>query len=187
MDTAMTCSTVATSNKTTIGLDVIEYETSLSNLSSNEFFENFFGLSPTAYLNTMVTVESTPANAAANLHLATTEVVWVEGNTVLNGSTVGCEVAVVGTNTCGAANVGPSIVIINGDLNLSGTPHFYGLVFVRGNFNVGANATFHGAIVVQGETNQTSGSLDITYNSDLLNLSRMAGSLSAPSSAWRDF
>ena len=189
MDTPLTCNTVSSSNKTTIGLDVIENDSSLSGLSLPDFFENTFGINPTAYRNTSVTLETTAANANNDLDLATNEVIWVEGDTTFeNNTTVGCESQVNGGNVCPANNQNPSIVIINGDLTMDGTPHIYGLLFVLGNVNLTGNATVYGSMVVAGSATSTGGgSLDIIYHSDLLNDLTTIGPLAVASGTWRDF
>ena len=189
MDTPLGCSTVGSSNKTTIGLDVVEHDSSLANLANNGFFENFFGMSPINYRDSQVTLETTAANANADLQLATREVIWVEGNTTFsNNTTVGCASQVTGGNVCPLADQKPSIMIINGDLTLQGTPHFYGLVFVTGALDVSAISTFYGALIVGGDTdNSTTGSLNVTYHSGLLASLFDNGRLAASAGTWRDF
>jgi hypothetical protein len=196
LDTAMTCGTTRSSNKVAVGLDVIENDASLNQMTADEMFANFFGMSPEAYRASRVGLEVNAADAsndASNssnpgLHLATSEIVWVEGNTSISSLTVGCDSVVTGNNVCPNAEQNPSIIIVNGDLETSGTPHFYGLLFVMGDLDVSSNTTTHGAVVsAGGEINVTSGSLDVWYNSDLLeDLSNLGGVSGAPGS-WRDW
>ncbi len=189
MDTARTCTTVSTSNKVSEGFDIIERDSSLEQLSPDEFFENFLGMPPETYRETMVTLETTGANADADVQLATNEIIWVEGDVTFdNNTTVGCAVVVTGANVCSAANTKPSILIVNGNATFMGTPHFYGLVFVIGSINVTGNSTVYGALMAGGTiTNTTSGSLQITYDSSILGLLRMIGRLGSVSGSWRDF
>jgi hypothetical protein len=70
LDTPMTCSTTRSSTKVSIGLDVIEHDTSLLNLTSEQMFENFFGLSTVNYRESRVTLE---VDAADVNNLATNE------------------------------------------------------------------------------------------------------------------
>ena len=186
-DVPMTCNTVVSSNKVTVGLDVVEYDSSLANISPDEMFQSFFGATPIAYRNAMVTIETTGANAQADVHLAMTEVIWIDGDASFNGGTIGCGTVVTGNNTCPDVDLAPSIVIIDGDLELGGTPHFYGLLYVRGDIDVTGNSTIHGAILVEGSTNGASGSLDIWCKSLVLEGTRAAGSLSTPTGSWKDF
>jgi hypothetical protein len=99
MTTSMTCELSRSSTKDGVGLDVIENDSSISSLSSEQLFENFFGLSSTNYRESRVTLEVTGANAnnlASNetdpgVHLGAGEIIWVEGDAALaNVTTVGC-------------------------------------------------------------------------------------------------
>lgn len=188
MDIPMTCVLAEASNRTTPSVDIIENDASLNGLSEDDFFQNFFGMTPTAYRAAMVTIDTTPANANTDAHLATHEVVWIDGNMSFTGITTGCETAVTGANTCPAANTKPSIVIVDGDASFSGTPHFYGLLFVTGDLNMSGNTTVHGAVVAAGSaTSSAGGSLDIWFNSSILAGTAMAGSTTSSSGTWKDF
>jgi hypothetical protein len=197
MDTSMTCGTTRSSSKVAVGLDVITNDSSLSNLSDAQMFQNFFGTSMANYRDSRVTLEVAGADAnnlstdASNpgVHLGAGEVIWVEGDTDLDSTTtVGCEVAIVGVGTCPAGSLDPTVLIINGNLTTRGTPTFYGVVFVVGNVTLGGNNTVHGAIVIGGETqSQTGGSLDVWYNSDVLTQSRDNGPLAGNPGSWRDW
>ena len=197
MDTSMTCSLTRSSTKNAIGLDVVEYDSSLANLTPEEMFQNFFGLSMVNYRESRVTLDVAAADAnnlASNeanpgVHLGVGEVIWVEGNTSLsNVTTVGCEEKVVGSGTCPDASLDPSILIINGDLATSGTPNFYGLVYVVGSLNMSSNTTVTGAVIVSGNLQSTTGgSLDVWYNSDVLDWTRDNGPLSGAPGSWQDW
>ena len=197
MDTPMTCGTTRSSTKVAIGMDVIENDSSLANLTELQMFQNFFGSSMANYRESRVTLEVSAANANnlstdnANpgVHLATGEVIWVEGDTVLeNTTTVGCAAPVTGAGSCDAADLDPSVLIINGNLTTKGTPTFYGIVYVVGSIFLGGNNTVHGAMVVSGQIeSSTGGSLDIWYNSAMLNASRDNGPLAGSPGSWRDW
>jgi hypothetical protein len=197
MDTPMTCGTTRSSTKVAIGMDVLENDSSLANLTEAQMFQNFFGSSMANYRESRVTLEVDAVNANnlstdnANpgVHLATGEVIWVEGDAVLeNITTVGCAAPVTGAGDCDAADLDPSVMIINGDLETKGTPTFYGIVYVIGSIFLGGNNTAHGAMVVSGQIqNSTGGSLDIWYNSSLLDLSRDNGPLAGSPGSWRDW
>jgi hypothetical protein len=197
MDTPMTCSTTRSSTKVAVGMDVIENDSSLANLTEAQMFQNFFGSSMANYRESRVTLEVAAANANnlatddANpgVHLATGEVIWVEGDTLLeNLTTVGCAAPVTGAGDCDDADLDPSVMIINGNLETKGTPTFYGLVYVVGSIFLGGNNTVQGAAVVSGSiTSTTGGSLDIWFNSDMLNQSRDNGPLGGSPGSWRDW
>jgi len=188
------CGTVNSSDRYTSGLDIVENDDSLANLSDDEFFVNFFGALPETYHDSRVTLDVLGANvgnlASADppgLDLATNEVIWVEGNANIDGGTVGCSTAVTGANECPAANLKPSIVIINGDVTFSGSPHFYGLLYITGNVSVGGGLDVTGAMVVQGENLNTSGSLDVKYDSGVLSSASKKGKPGGGGGSWRDF
>lgn len=189
MDVPMSCDVIQSSNKVTVGLDVIEHDSNLSNLSGDSFFENFFGMPPTNFRDSMVTLDTTAANANTDVQLATNEIIWVEGNTTFNNNTtVGCKAVVTGTNVCSDANTKPSIMIINGDATFSGTVQFYGIVYVTGSVTISGGTTIYGAMVgASSVTNNTGGSLNIWYNSDVLERVKRNGPLGSSAGSWRDF
>ena len=197
MDYSMTCGTTRSSTKVALGLDVIDNDSSLANLTSAQMFENFFGTSMANYRDSRVTLDVLAANAnnlatdeaAPGIHLAAGEIIWVEGDTSLDSvTTVGCTRPVTGAGTCAAADLDPSITVINGNLTTSGTPTFFGILYVVGNVVLGGNNTVHGALIIGGEAqSSTGGSLDIWYNSDVLNASRDNGPLTGGPGSWRDW
>jgi hypothetical protein len=187
MDTPMTCGTVSSSNKLTAGLDIIEHDSSLGALTPEEMFINFFGMDPVTYRDSMISIDSTPGTVNDDAHLANYEVIWVEGDASISNITMGCTSAQNGANVCPVAQTKPSVLIINGDLELSGTAQFYGIVFVMGSLDASANATIHGAVISAGDLlNSAGGSLDVWYNSDILADLDRAGPLTGVAGSWRD-
>lgn len=197
MDTAMTCSTVQSSNRTSVGLDVIEHDASLANLSTQDTFEHYFGMSRQNYQESYVTLNVAGADAnnlATNptnpgVQLATGEVVWIDGDTEFsNNTTIGCHQVLTGGAFCDPADTDPSIVIVDGNLVANGTPNITGLLYVIGNFELTGNAQVSGAVVVTGDfDNASSGSLDVWYNSDVLSAASDNGPLSGAPGSWRDW
>lgn len=188
MDTPLTCTMVDASNRTVKGVDVIENDSSLAALTGAEFFQNFFGMSQATYKASMATITTTAASAATAADLATNEVIWVTGNTTLNGATVGCSQSVSGSGVCPSAKIKPSILIIDGNLELQGTPQFYGIVYVTGSLTARGNATIYGSIVVAGATSiSNGGSLDVYFHSTALSGTALAGNATGSAGTWRDF
>lgn len=231
MDSAMTCTGTQSSNMTTNGLDAIEFDENLSNLTAYGLFHNFFKKYPLDYYKasskifTEAQVEA-DASVLANL---TGEVIWVgpvpnaiedvdgddsddgtyeygdsndiDGSSSTNpdisfgGETVGCSVDVNGVNAGNDAlpndtcpDIEPSILIINGNLDLTQGMSFYGVVFVMGNLTGTGNTVSEGAMVIAGGLdNSFSGSIDIWYNSSLLSATQYIGGFSGLSGTWHDW
>jgi hypothetical protein len=188
MDVPGTCELTDSSNRNLASIDVIENDTSLGALTADQFFMNFFGVSPTTYRASMVTIDTTPGAFNTATDLAQYEVIWVDGDTDIQGSTIGCTVSVTGSGECATANQRPCIVIIDGDVSFTGTPQIYGILYVTGNLELSGNVTVHGAVVSAGNAdNSTGGSLDIWYNSDILAATTMAGNSTGSAGTWKDF
>lgn len=195
MDFSMTCFDdsndpygISASSRLLKGADVIENDSSLGALSEDDFFANFFGTNAETYRASMVTIDTDQDSFEDDADLAANQVIWVEGDASLGSVTVGCTTSVTGNSVCPVANQEPSIVIVNGDLTFNGTPHFYGIVFVTGNVEISGNTTIHGAIVVAGTaTSSTGGSLDVWYNSDVLDRTANAGATTGSAGTWQDF
>lgn len=173
MDTPQTCTTISSSNKLVIGVDVVENDASLASLTAAQFFQNFFGLTPTTYRSSMVTIDTTDATAMADADGALSEVVWVEGDATFNGIDVG-------------SSTKPSIFIINGNATFQGNSTIYGVVFIMGNASITGNTTFIGSAVIGG-TAATTGSLDIIFSSAAVNNTSLAGGSTGGAGSWRDF
>jgi hypothetical protein len=158
-------------------------------MSINELFENFFGMSLAQYRASVVTLETTPENANADVQNAGYEVIWIEGDTTfVFNTTIGCATNPPSNQPCPASDMQPSIVIVNGDLTTSGSPHFTGLVVVTGSIEISGNTDVYGALIAGGTvTNNTGGSLDLTYHSDALERTIQIGPFSAAAGSWRDF
>lgn len=196
---SVACDTVNSSDRYTAGLDVIENDDSLNHLNGDEFFKNFFGTEPKTYHDSRDVVDVAGANVANDftddppgINLATEAIVWVDGSAgsvKISGGTVGCEVAVTGANVCPTNDIKPSIVIIDGDVNFTGNPKFYGLLYITGNVTSASGGTLSvtGAMVVQGDNVSTKGNINITYNTDVLSRSSDTGPLGGGGGSWRDF
>jgi len=208
MDTPLTCNTISSSNKVTIGPDVIENDGTLGNLTEENFFRSYFGTDLTIYTSQSVTIDVDGEDASSD------EVLQKPGEVILiksdadftNNSTYGCSEKVTGNQVCPSAIFDPdnpaytdptdpnypgyesSIVIVDGNATFNGTVHFYGLVYVVGNLEITGNTTIYGALVVGGDLiNNTGGSLDLYYHSGLLENAGGGGAFFAASGSWRDY
>lgn len=189
METSKTCNTIRSSNKLIVGSDVIEHDTNLAALSAAEFFERVFGMPMEKYKEIRTDIVTDPANADDDSELAAGKVIWVDGTsgpTKFTTSTyIGCEVS---SNPCPDANLEPSILIIDGDVEITGNFNLFGMLFVTGSVSLSGNSYIEGAAIVSGDFETTAGgSLDIWYSSEVLNRITQDGQFFASSGAWKDF
>jgi hypothetical protein len=194
------CATTQVSDRYSMGMDIIEQDTSLSNLTPDEFFFNFFGKTPAEYKQKSATIVTTPAlstsAAPVGADLAVDEVVWVDGGgpggtqTNWNGISAGCTVrgnanAAAG-QTCGGSIV-PTIIVVDGDLRVVGNITIWGLLYVTGSISGAGNVWITGAVIMQGTNNNMTGNLTVTYNSEVLRSTADNGGLGGGGGTWRDF
>ncbi len=198
METSETCTTIQTSNKTTMGLDIVEQDANLANLSADQFFENTFGKTPAQFKSEIELetpdniIDAASVDEAAAINNAASEIFWIDGPANLGGVTVGCESSVSGTNIssadCPTGELKPSIIIVNGDLEFSGNAVFYGLIFVTGSINVSGSPNIIGAIISAGNiTNSAGGGVVVRYNSTVLKQTRDTKDRASSAGSWRDF
>jgi hypothetical protein len=202
METPMTCSTITSSTGTLTGLDVIEEDSSLASLTNAEFFKNFFGMSKAEYKNTQVTLEVNSANinnewdaATPGANHAENQVIWVDATaaeaSIAGGGVVGCEDSTTtnnayGENTCPDAKRTPSIMIVDGDLRLTGNFDHYGILFVTGEIFAAGSARIEGALVIGGGSGNT-GSMDVWFNSEMVKGAGEGNNWGGSDGGWRDF
>lgn len=187
------CATFRSSDRATPGLDIVEQDDSLANLSSDEFFLNFFGTTMADYKNTRVTLTTTGANSGSDaptgVNLATDEIVWVDGDASWSNVTVGCSVAGA-SNASGMycnGDIQPSIVIVDGNLKVSGNITFWGLLYVTGEVSGSGSTDIRGAMMISDPNGNTTGSLRIFYNSAVLRSLADSGQMGGGGGSWRDF
>lgn len=208
METSFTCKTVSASEGTA-GVDIITNDSTLAGLSDSEFFANFMGMSISDYRSSnAVTVDIdtnntiSPDGVEYDLYdyvdnPTPGEVIFVDGDLYVNGGTLGCAVHITssftygydGKTKCDKNNPGalkPTILIVNGDLRVSGSPDFYGVVIVLGDVNATGSLNVTGALLSTGKVGE-SGTPIIYYNSDVISGSNKAPKINATAGGWRDF
>ena len=188
METPLTCSLTRSSDKDSEGQDLVQNDSNLFNSTEEELFEYYFGLPKSIYRDYIVTLDTTPDAANTDAKYAKEEIIWVDGDVVLdNVTTIGCGVNVTPGNPCPAGELKPSILIVDGDATFKGITIF-GLVYVAGNVNISSSTDIQGAVVVGGFLdNSTSGSLDLLFNSDVLKNARSNGGMLPIAGTWKDF
>ena len=172
------CQNTATYSCTTdnnrVGPDVIAQDTSISSLTQEQFFINFFGRTPAEYRATVPTLELLPAQVGT-LGGLTAEVIWIEGDATMHINTP------IGTRD------EPVIVIVNGDLSGAGGTTINGVLYVLGDMSVSGNFGVNGSVVVDGTVSGT-GSLDVMF--DPIAAGNAGGDIGVSGSlagTWRDW
>ena len=198
MDIPMSCALTNTVSESTVGLDVIEQDGNLANLSPPEMFENFFGMSPAVYKASKATVTITTSGEFISAN-KNNEIIWFDNPagtmSIPAGTLVGCDApkelnhAVYNSlKTCPIQDEAPSILIINGNLDIAANASIYGIVFVMGTLTAHGTPNIHGALVTAGEgANSATGSFSVWYNSRILQSVRTIAPMASLSGAWKDF
>lgn len=164
--------------------DIIQNDAGISSLSSSDFFGSFFGMAPDLLKGSVANYYSNSSNTNYQGTLAgmTGTSIWIDqtgGTASLNGN------ATIGT----AAN--PVLLIVNGDLTVSGNVTIYGYVFILGNATTDftGNLTIVGSVGTTGNLNAT-GSIQVVYSpttlDNLQNNSSMRYYAKIPGS-WKDY
>ncbi|MGL1834647.1 hypothetical protein ACKVEX_13710 [Rhodocyclaceae bacterium SMB388] len=150
----------------------------LSRLNNDEFFANFFGLTPSDYrdpASNLVSLDVTPAQFSAVTPAdAAGKVVWVNGDLTLNGGTYG------------SANE-PVILIVDGDLTLRGGAEINGVVYVAEDFDAAGTAAINGAAVIAGDAKPATGNFTLTFNPFIVGEAQALGPIGGEFGSWRDF
>ncbi|MBE9548405.1 MAG: hypothetical protein IMF09_03285 [Proteobacteria bacterium] len=184
------------SNRTTMGVDIVDHDSRLAALSGDEFFSNFFNGSKE--LIHSQAIELVPGDEA-QLDLASfnnNQLIWITGTTNLNANTtIGCTVDYdPSSESClgQGGEIAPVILIVDGSFRSNGTVDLYGILYVIGDLADSpvwnANGTFnvYGSVIVEEDVN-INGTLNITYDSDVLGGFANNHIASKMSNSWRDF
>lgn len=166
---------VCTTTSTTKGPDVIDSDSTLVNLAQtpDQYFENFLGQTPGDYKNLTADVILN-GNSVTAADLAAGDMrYWVEGDVSLGNGTYG-------------SNANPMVLVVNGNLSISGSPNFYGLIYVHGNLDQAGSAAIRGAVIVRGAVSGN-GSMNIIYDPSNLPGGDTGGKVATFPGSWFDF
>lgn len=206
MDNPFDCEVVISSDDG-IGVDVIANDTSLGNLSDDELFQNFFGLTKNKYrasgavdkiINNTTTIgtgdEFDPQEWGKStiwVDVPTDETFSIPAGTVFgctSATATGAATYIDTSNHC-EANGGvlePVILIVDGNVKFAGNAHIYGLMFVSGDVISAGTPDITGGLIATGSVGEN-GSVAIRYNSDVIGgLSENPQYFVAPG-GWKDF
>lgn len=176
---AYTSMPITDRNKGT-GVETIDNDPRLGTLTGDEFFNNFF-------FNDRSTLQSMAkyTSLAAADGQSTGGIIWIEGDTTMNGGTYG------------SAN-NPVVIIINGNLSIQGTPVIYGLLYVTGQMDAAGTPTVYGTVLVEGDPAMVpagelpvegNGTVNLVYSSYNLDQAAnpIAGTTTIIPGSWRDW
>ncbi|MBY4678237.1 PilX N-terminal domain-containing pilus assembly protein [Marinobacterium arenosum] len=166
---------IESTNKNNKGLDVIDNDANLSTLTDDDYFRNFFGLSPSDYRSRIVRTDIDPdTTAVTTLDGKKGEVIWVDGDASFTSNT-----------QIGTADQ-PVVLVVDGNMFGAGTVTVYGILFVSGDWDAQGNLTVNGAAIMRGNVDGT-GSLDVIFDSSVLDNVAFVGKPVAVPGTWRDW
>ena len=171
--------TIESSSASNKGPDIIDNDSNLSTLSDNDFFRNFFGLTPDNYRATipgldLTTADYTKAELKTELQNTPHRVIWLDGDIDLTGNLTLGTIAE------------PVVIIVDGDKFGAGNVEVNGLLFVTGDWSGSGSLEVNGASIVRGGMSGT-GSLDVIYSSAALGNLGSAGKGAVMPGTWIDF
>jgi hypothetical protein len=166
--------------------DISQNNSSIADMSQADFFASYFGTQPDAVKNNVQNLytNSTSTNYSTTLNGMTGTTIWIEqtgGTASISGSTV------IGT----AAN--PVLLIVNGNLNISGNVVINGFIFAIG--PASATTTITGNVAITGglvasDNFTMSGNTGIVYDPTVINNLQNSSSTkyyAKVTGGWKDF
>lgn len=172
-----------------LGLDVLEQDSGLENLSGEAFFRQFFSL-PKSVIRQLAVSNNRLFEPPQALDLSGNSggLIWLDGAHSLSKGAIG--------------NLkNPAILVVNGDLSLGGTVVFYGLLYVSGKLEiVDGSPRMTGMVAIENSAEFTGdtapslamsgvGSLSLVYWPDFSgdNSPVLPGMAAVVPGSWRDW
>jgi len=171
------------STASSIQSDVTQNSSALNTITPSQLFQNYFGSNSTVYKSQVANyyTNSSNTNYSTTLNGKTGTTIWIDqtgGEARLTGS------AVIGSPSA------PVILIVNGNLFLSGSSIIYGLVFQMGGTtatDVTGSVQINGGFITTGAVSIT-GSININYSDTVLtNLQQQSAYYAKVGGSWKDF
>lgn len=162
------------SDKNKNGGDLSINNTAISSKTPDDFFQDYFGV-PTNIIQTWI-ANFFPAGSSPSLAGLSGTTIWVDQSLSTSDD--------IGTATA------PVLLIVNGNLNLTGNGSIYGFVYVMGDISLGGNTIITGAVSATGSLNTASGSSEIHYDTSMLSLVKnqtTPNPYAKVPGGWRDF
>lgn len=170
------------------GMDVVANDGNLSSKTGPEFFTNFMGYEPSAYATAVNATSTTNLTSYAGAS-SQNQIIWVTppagaSTPYTFGLSGNPEFGLLGDVDTPSA---PTVIVVDGNLDVSGNVAINGLIYIRGNLTGHGNLTVRGAIIVEGRVDNLTGSVDVIYNSLLLGAARGLGRAAVLPGSWKDW
>jgi len=186
------CTSVKASDTAQIGVDIIDSEGSLAELTTDQLFYNIFGMGLEAYKQDVIDTQTTSANYSSVVDHAKNRFIYIDDSADIDEGDIevfGCASADFEVNDTpdSCSNLSPGVLIVEGDLEITDEASYFGLIYVTGDLGVSDNVEIQGAVAVGGDIIHTGGSLSVYYDSSILTQVVNNAPKSAAAGTWRDF
>ncbi len=170
------------SDKHAINSDITMNDASLSSLSNDEFFQNFFGMSKSQARDSANILYSDDSNVNYSDLLN-----GVVGKTIWLDHSAGGEASFSGNAVIGSPSQ-PVVLIVDGNFKANGTTVIYGAIYVAQDWNNSGGGTLdiYGAIIVEGAFSGT-GTPNVEFSENVLNATNSIADYVKIPGSWRDF
>jgi hypothetical protein len=159
------------------GPDVIQNDLSLETVTEAGFFDAFTGQTKESFEENFAYVwpSDRPLSDLANLGPSDSRIIWINGDVTLPPDIV------IGSSA------DPLILIIAGDLNVSGNTRFYGTLYVEGLLTTMGTPEFYGTTITEGGINRAGGNPAFIYDNLAVTTTQQMGLLGRVAGSWRDW
>jgi hypothetical protein len=159
------------------GPDVIQSDLSLETITEAGFFEAFTGQTKESYEENFAYVWPPDRNLEelATLDDSDSRIIWINGDVSLpSGITIG-------------SSQDPLILIIAGNLTVTGNTKFYGTLYVEGTLTTNGTPEFYGVAIVEGEVDTVGGTPSFIYDNLAVTTTQQMTLTGRVAGSWRDW
>jgi len=165
------------STKNTMGPDVIDGDDNLADATEDELLQNFFGMD-WAGLQSQATrydLPADPADASGMIYL---------GNSDPSDTSYSLTI-----NDAGpwGSQEHPIILVVNGELRMSGNVEFYGVIVTRDMVKAAGTPVINGGIIATGDVDFGAGNFSVIYDEAAVNNTSKIFVLGSVNGSWRDW
>jgi hypothetical protein len=180
-NTVVDVPSIQSTTKNTRGPDVIDGDTSLGTLSGSEFIENFFGTDIEG-LAGGASETFNSGNFDTSLWPGLSGVIYLDDGTAGSGGTY----QISGNGTIGSAS-SPVVLVVDGDIRLSGNVTIYGLVVARNYESAAGTVDVIGGVMAETEIEKANGTFSVYYDPGVMAALEELKSLEVVRGSWKDW